>query len=1447
MQAKNRAGEGLFNELKFYYSSNGCTVEDLYGEHIHYLQEEEPCFPKSLAEIDRKVLKQVESSRMGNNTYRTIKKKGIRKVARIEKPRGFIEIEYKEAERAHEEDKVKRLIEPLGPQGEKVESYSFNYQKDFTIVFDALGRLKIYRFDPHQRLSRIHYFAQRHIVRTDAFEWSKRPGQEGWLKSKSIQLGDDIFHLKSYRYDARGNIIQTTLYGNLTGEKSETFQESQKEATDRYTIAYAYTEDERNLLKEKKMPEGLVFSYEYLEGTNLCTQIVHIYDGKIQERTLHSYDENGQIAGTIEDDGEDFTFRKIKVVDAVKTSGTASFGKPQQETEFYQDPLTKATILLRRKEFSYDAKGRIIKERAYNSQNALCYEITKDYDSKGQLIQESNALGDIIQYEWDDNRNKIKEKLLRLTPSGYQPITSTRYKYDAANRLIEKSEKHNNHKKFVTTYTYNTLNQLVSEVNPYGHETTYAYDRFGNQTQCISPSVQDVDGKWMHPAIQKQFNLLGQMVSETDENGFTTSYSYNAYGSPATMTYPDGATERLIYYPNGWLKQKWPADGTSISYTYDPKGHLLKESAFDQNGTLLKEEEFIYRGPLLVSKKDAMGLITTYRYDGAGRKIEENSGGLKILKYTYDDFDRIIKIEKEGQSQVFQYDWMNRITSKIQQDSQGKIDKQEEFGYDAQGNLIKESVWQSADKCASTHSFYYSDGSLNWQQNPLGHRNTREYDHHYEENGQRLQKRTSKDPLGRPTIAIDDALNRLIRQEVYEGEKLASRTQFVYDAAGHRIKEHALVLADGNPIREYWIQRSYNNRGLLESETEMPQGKTTRYRYDAMKRLSQKEKPDGVTLNYTYDALGRRQTLTSSDGTISYAYSYDLHDNLIQVHDQRQQRTYNRIYDLWDRLLAEEISPGVYMHYDYDANDRLTRMTLPDGSFVTYTYDPFHLTAIQRFSSSGRLICECKSFEYDRQNHLLKSQTTAGITAYTYDLLGRAVAIEAPYWQSHLDAFDPIGNLLKMRQQDPSGIWESQLTYDRFNQLNSESTIETNQFAYDSLGNCLRKNDQWHTINALNQVVSDAKTEYTYDANGNLRSQSSPQAIYTYDALNRLVSSEKEGNRTTFLYDAFGRCIEISDASGTRQLLYQGDQEMGSLFNGQLQEFRLIHPDSRYDLTLAIELKNQIFFPLQDFRGNICALQRQDGSLAEWTRYSAFGKKISSGDLPEALNPWQFANKREISGLLLFAHRFYNPTLMRWQTADPLGFEDGLNLYSYVHNNPFCYKDPDGQFALALPIVIPIFDVVFGAAATVTFLPAVGTVLGAAAVGYGLYQLAVYASNQINEADLANATETEPQEEEKATNEEGKRKRLKPNPNATGAHTAIKRDPDTGKVTHYETYKPQIDPRNPNQWESEKRYDGQGKGDQNKSFKEKIETPHVHDPNYPGGVRYPGRPWEVPQ
>jgi RHS repeat-associated protein len=312
-----------------------------------------------------------------------------------------------------------------------------------------------------------------------------------------------------------------------------------------------------------------------------------------------------------------------------------------------------------------------------------------------------------------------------------------------------------------------------------------------------------------------------------------------------------------------------------------------------------------------------------------------------------------------------------------------------------------------------------------------------------------------------------------------------------------------------------------------------------------------------------------------------------------------------------------------------------------------------------------------------------------------------------------------------MKQTDPKGTFENSFQYDRLNQLSVEKTSDTNQLMYDSLGNCLSKNEQPYEINDLNQLLNDGENAYTYDANGNLITQSHPPIMYTYDALNRLTSCNREDEQTTFLYDFSGRCLQISDTKSTKHLLYQGEQEIGSLLDGKLHEFRLVHPESKHDLTFAIEVGSALFFPIQDYRGNICALQN------------------AGGDLPEGvMNPWRFANRREVAELCLFTHRLYNPRIMRWQTADPLGFEDGLHLYQYAHNNPFYYKDLDGQFAFILPLVFGTF----GAGGLVLSAPTIGAIAGAAigaALGWGVYEAVQWNNHMHNQLE-----EEQPEEEQ---------------------------------------------------------------------------------------------------
>ena len=129
----------------------------------------------------------------------------------------------------------------------------------------------------------------------------------------------------------------------------------------------------------------------------------------------------------------------------------------------------------------------------------------------------------------------------------------------------------------------------------------------------------------------------------------------------------------------------------------------------------------------------------------------------------------------------------------------------------------------------------------------------------------------------------------------------------------------------------------------------------------------------------------------------------------------------------------------------------------------------------------------------------------------------------------------------------------------------------------------------------------------------------------------------KSVGESHFGYDAFDRCYSINDNTGERLLLYQGVQEIGSLTDGALQELKVVHPEASQK-TFAIELDKKVYFPIQDQRYNVTALRSMDGNIVQFSRYSPFGEESIYGDT-SLVNPWRYANRRQIEGLSLYSKK----------------------------------------------------------------------------------------------------------------------------------------------------------------------------------------------------------------
>jgi len=360
----------------------------------------------------------------------------------------------------------------------------------------------------------------------------------------------------------------------------------------------------------------------------------------------------------------------------------------------------------------------------------------------------------------------------------------------------------------------------------------------------------------------------------------------------------------------------------------------------------------------------------------------------------------------------------------------------------------------------------------------------------------------------------------------------------------------------------------------------------------------------------------------------------------------------------------------------------------------------------------------------------------AGEIEFKYDLLQRLTSLKAPHWQETVPekGYDAVGNLLQRQVVDAQGLVDYIYTYDDLYQLSSEKGHASNTYTNDSIYNRVAKNDRPYQVNDLNQLLNQTNCSYIYDANGNLTSirQGDDQTGFGYDALDRLIQVKKGDRVIHYRYDSFHRRLSKIHEGITTNYIYLKDNEIGAIVDQVTKELRILGLGKGAEIgaSVAIELEGTLYIPIHDPYGNVATLLDLNGNVATGYRYTAFGEEEISG---KSTNSWRYSSKRvdPETGFIYFGRRYYMPSIGRWLTPDPLWYADGPNLYAYVHNRPLNSIDPDGQFAMAIPIVVTLFEVTFGATLTTVLLPTIGATLAVTAVAYSCYEIGNFVNNQM--------------------------------------------------------------------------------------------------------------------
>lgn len=896
-------------------------------------------------------------------------------------------------------------------------------------------------------------------------------------------------------------------------------------------------------------------------------------------------------------------------------------------------------------EFTYLGNTHLVTSKTIFEGNKKLRKTVNKYDDSNNLIlveEEGKTKTIYTLYQTIPHLHRVEWE--EQTDWENQLIYKIRYAYDQWGNIQE--EQHfNSHGKiaYIIQRTYNEKGELLDETNPLGHRATYQYDARG---RCVYEEPfsnglvlkRRFDAKGRLAALVEntqnttfEYNSSDELTKKTDYLGHTTIYKYDpVHGKPNWIEEPLSIT-KIIYDAFGREEERIDPYEAKTVKSFNSYGDIVKIT-YPNGG---KEVFDYFPNGLLKRHIDPDGLITTYTYDALGR-VKEQKIGDHTTVFHYDGYNLYKTIDPAGFITEYKYDFLGR---KIEEKRENRVTyygydtlgflawekrgkRQIHYTHDCVGRLRKKSI----DHVLDTLWTYDAGGNIASIEQGEGI-TTFKYDAH-----DRLIEKI--DPENYKTTIFYEKGSQILLKKITN--PIGIETIETYNSKGRLLKKEVA----GQVVGEFGYDKlsrlktqdhftfgyTLNGKPLWAAQAEK---RITHWTYTPGDRIVTKQKPDGTILLHKYDAQQRLKKIGTRE------FQYDELDRIVGGNG------FSRTFDPFGNIQREEWSNGLWIESDYDDWDRPTERRFSDQSRVTYEYEGPFLKKVTRIASDGS---EVYSHFYDQYSSQGNPTCAHGFftTTYDYDKSGRQINQFNPYFHEVVH-YDPIGNLI----QKGNIIY----TYDATSQMTSE--LDRFSAKYDAHYNLIEFNGESIGIDALNQIEG-----LSYDLNGNLLKPG-----FVYDEFDQLIEAEGEA----YAYDPLGRKIQ----KGKTSYLYIGDEEIGAFENGKAKELKIngLHP-------ISVEIEEKPYVSITDVQGTIRLLiDPISAEIARRNDCDAFG-----GGLTEVI-PYAYSGKRHDAktGLVYFGKRFYDPSLRRWLTPDPIGSIDHSNLYQYVFNNPFFYQDPTGE------------------------------------------------------------------------------------------------------------------------------------------------------------------------
>lgn len=1185
-------------------------------------------------------------------------------------------------------------------------SYTYNMKEYKTTVTDKGGRKWTYFFDSSMYTDRV----QDPEGMNEYTEYLSTNGQNVY---GDVRLRKDKYdNVTLYDQDSSGNTVKI-FYPDST---IETFAYDEKNNLIKktngidVTTYYVYDESKANLLSETTVKRGVSYNpsttsssdyvrttktyYTKAEASSLfgcnVAGLMKSTKNPMGGTVTYSYDKNGNVASITDEEGRKTVFE----YNAVGWK-TAEILPNKKKTEYTYD---MNGLLIKTKNADggiirvvYDKVGRKIREISSNDYKAtsdvsadnytgnegtkfsyypsgnlekIIYPnggmVTYIYDSYGNLIKETKVNGSVYRYVYD-SLDRVKETYfkesensseVKIKSSNYGKRSSGEWQYSETVYLNEKDTA-------TTTTVYDFKGRVVEvqypngareifEYNPdgtvskstakNGATTIYGYDDFGRLKEVYEPM-----------SIEKKGTVYSYTTYAYDKLGKTTEKSKGkelvAFSEiPSTFV-----KETFEYYQDGNVKKQCKGN-QEITFTYDEIGNILTQTQklndassqttsykYDYAGRKIEESYEVSLDALFLSEGYANGVIKTqYAYDLNGNLVQTIKPDGSVINYTYDVMNQPIKVSQEIKDN---YGNLKQITSTKSYDLSGNViatvdaeGNQTSFVYDNRNNLIKQ-----IDAMGGTNFYSYDRA---------GRRTIAVLPEQYSE-GKEINQLAH-------TAYTYDEMNQIIAV-THKFEKLnynaSTRTwecqwteyigkAYKYDNASRVIKElSGEGISTGAESRLHdkitsgvGTETTYNLAGLV----------------DSIRDAATKKAGLNSTVSYTYDGLGRKILETNAKQN-KLSYEYDDANNLIstKLNGTIQSKS---TYDQIGRVIKTVDANGNTTEFRYNNMNKVSHVFyLGDSSIAskisTYQYDKLgnltkEVTGILYDFTNLKINCQNDKTvltEYNAQNNPVRTTikdnkgTIVQVIEKSYDLNGNVLTLKDPSGRVTTNSYDKMNRLIASSIEIGGTKRTSSFTYDlNGNQLSVTNWLGNKQTSvYDALNRLVEridangvstekleynKNDaQIKSVDALNQVKV-----FKYDANGRkieTINEEGNSEIIDYDLSGNIIGkTDGLGNKTRYSYDAANRLKSVTNALGESTLYtYDGNGNLLSQTDGNghttVYEYNVRNKVKRTIQPSVSSNKENAISYSYDYDGNIIAVKDQLNRITN-TQYDALGRII---------------------------------------------------------------------------------------------------------------------------------------------------------------------------------------------------------------------------------------------